>query len=69
MESLRTHLPSLFLSLHGFECTVAGTLVTIGYGYTTVKGILFRNIIGQWGASKFETGKKMVMGRVCDVCV
>ena len=37
-----------------FLCTVAGTLVTIGYGYTTVKGMLCRNIAGQFGTSKSE---------------
>ena len=53
-----------------FECTVAGTLVTIGYGYTSVKGLLFRNVAGQFGTSKFENRKKGVLrAYVCNVCV
>lgn len=38
--------------------TDAGVLATIGYGYTTVKFVLFRNIAGQFGTGKCTHSQK-----------
>jgi len=37
-----------------FEHTVAGSLVTVGYGYTSVKGMLLRFVAGQFGTGKIK---------------